>query len=269
MKISAVICVLNLIICSGAVPPEEEPNCHPHLSNIKINLSIPHITLRCSFFSTHLTWTFNGKHVTNTDLKFKLHKENITLFQPINLGYYRCSAPPCTQAFFVAPVIDKRPAPTTAAVTEHITEAVSPSKGTEEIVYFSNFTNHLVLNCSCSNSLISWFANSSLCKTFYQGKLLYSAKLPLCNQSTPSHLTLLPPFVVGRYFCIGAARTSPCQQHWKLTYCPPPVSPPPVSPFVINTEYLDSNPLLAYGGLAALILFLISNLFLVQHLYSY
>lgn len=262
MKIFVVICVLNLIICSGGLPPEEEPNCHPPLSNIKINLSISHITLRCNFFSTHLTWSFNGKPIAEVKLKFELHKENITLFAPIHLGYYRCAAPPCQQAFFVSPIINRKPATTTPVTRQNI-QTTSPTKGIEEIVYFSNFTNHLLLNCSCSNSLISWFANNTLCKAFYQQKLLYSANLTLCNQTTSSHLTLLPPFVAGRYFCLGAAGASPCQQHWRLTYRPTPVTPS------VITQAFTSNTLLLYSGLVALTLFLIANLFLVQHLYLY
>ncbi|AIK20568.1 E3 CR1-alpha [Simian adenovirus ch1] len=262
MKIFVVICVLNLINCSGALSPEEEPNCRPPLSNIKVTLSTAHITLNCKFFSTQLTWTFNGKDVAAANLKYKISKENITLHSPIHLGYYRCAAPPCVQAFFLAPVIDTRPAATTTAHSEKITKLISTAttKGTEEIIYFSNFTSHLLLNCSCSNSLVSWFANNTLCKAFFQGKTLYSAKLGLCNSSTPSHLTLFPPFVAGRYFCLGAGGP-PCQQHWKLVFLPTLVSP---SFAIDSTSPPPPNLWLVYGGLAAFILFLLSNLFLVH-----
>ncbi|ACZ92165.1 CR1-alpha protein [Human adenovirus 18] len=263
MKIFVVICVLNLINCSGALSPEEEPNCRPPLTNIKVVLSTTHVTLQCKFFSTQLTWTFNGKNVAEANLKYHINKENITLHSPIHLGYYRCFATPCVQAFFLAPVINPRPA--TTAQPEKITKLISTAiattatKGTEEIIYFSNFTTNLLLNCSCSNSLISWFANNTFCKAFFQGTTLYSAKLELCNTSTPSNLTLLPPFVAGRYFCIGAGG-HPCQRHWKLVFRPTLVLPTSADPTLSPTP----NFWLEYSGLIAFTLFLLCNLFLIN-----
>lgn len=101
-------------------------------------------------------------------------------------------------------------APSTPRVVSPTVDDSSSIKGTRETVYFDNSTTSLILNCSCTNELIQWFANGSLCKVFLDSAILPVFSSSACDNSTPSTLTITKPFSEVQYFCIGAGGKPGC-----------------------------------------------------------
>lgn len=101
-------------------------------------------------------------------------------------------------------------APSTPGVVSPTVDDSSSIRGIRETVYFDNSTTFLTLNCSCTNELIQWFANSSLCKVFLNSAVLPGFGSSACDNSTPSTLTITAPFSEIQYFCIGAGGRTGC-----------------------------------------------------------
>lgn len=101
-------------------------------------------------------------------------------------------------------------APSTPNVVSPTVDDSSSIRGIRETVYFDNSTTFLTLNCSCTNELIQWFANGSLCRVFLNSAILPGFGSSVCDNSTPSTLTIAAPFSEIQYFCIGAGGKTGC-----------------------------------------------------------
>ncbi|AAX19416.1 E3 CR1-alpha1 [simian adenovirus 1] len=103
-------------------------------------------------------------------------------------------------------------APSTPSVIS--TTKSSSGKGTQT-VFYSNSTSSIVLNCACTNELIQWIANGSVCKYFW-GNDIVSRNNSLCEHCNSSTLILYPPFVTGWYMCVGSGLNPSCFHKWFL-----------------------------------------------------
>ncbi|AFD21889.1 E3 CR1 alpha-beta [Simian adenovirus A1139] len=122
-----------------------------------------------------------------------------------------------------------KPSPTTAAEL-----TTSSNRGRQITLYYSNSTAYIQLVCTCTNELILWLANGSVCKAFLN-RVFLEQRSALCENCTSQFLLLTPPFVAGRYLCIGSGIENACVKRWALLPQPQPtVRPRPTSPPTLN-----------------------------------
>ncbi|ALM55130.1 E3 CR1 alpha-beta [Cynomolgus adenovirus 1] len=126
---------------------------------------------------------------------------------------------------FVLSTISIAAANFTTVASEELT--VSTYRGIT--LYYTNFTDYIQLVCTCSNELILWLANGSVCQVFLE-HVLFEKRNPLCENSSSQYLILHPPFVLGPYLCIGSGKGDACVKRWVLLPKPQPTAAPKPQP---------------------------------------
>lgn len=92
----------------------------------------------------------------------------------------------------------------------------STIKGTKQTVFFNNSTPFITLNCNCSNQVIQWLVNGSLCKVFLWERAIINKNNSLCFNCSRQYLTLYPPFPCIRFSCVGTGHGPSYYHNWFL-----------------------------------------------------